>query len=245
MSMDFSPPSYRAASSDLTISISPLGLVELADEDHKTCSKCLRELTVVNFQRRTRSRDGLMSQCRDCVNQRIRDNYRRDPATKIAKTRQYHLDHPEWSRQTLAEWHRENRDRRAQRVKDRLVEDPEFLKYRRDLTARRERQRRAEKIASEFETISASQYDMIFMQHQKKCWICEVELDRPVWDHYQPLSKGGPHVVGNLRPACGPCNLRKSATWPFTEADRSRIASEVRSLRASRGGSLVSDGAEV
>lgn len=31
--IDFSPPSYRAASSDLTISISPLGLVELADEE--------------------------------------------------------------------------------------------------------------------------------------------------------------------------------------------------------------------
>lgn len=31
--MDFSPASYRAASSDLTISISPLGLVELADEE--------------------------------------------------------------------------------------------------------------------------------------------------------------------------------------------------------------------
>ena len=30
---DFSPPSYRASSSDLTISISPLGLVELADEE--------------------------------------------------------------------------------------------------------------------------------------------------------------------------------------------------------------------
>lgn len=33
MSIDFAPPSYRAASSDLTISISPLGLVELADEE--------------------------------------------------------------------------------------------------------------------------------------------------------------------------------------------------------------------
>jgi hypothetical protein len=31
--LDFSPPSYRASSSDLTISISPLGLVELADEE--------------------------------------------------------------------------------------------------------------------------------------------------------------------------------------------------------------------
>ena len=32
-SIDFSPASYRASSSDLTISISPLGLVELADEE--------------------------------------------------------------------------------------------------------------------------------------------------------------------------------------------------------------------
>src|SRR3954466_11217260 len=33
MGVAFYPPSYRAAASDLTISISPLGLVELADEE--------------------------------------------------------------------------------------------------------------------------------------------------------------------------------------------------------------------
>lgn len=33
MSIDFQSPSYRAGSGDLTISVSPLGLVELADEE--------------------------------------------------------------------------------------------------------------------------------------------------------------------------------------------------------------------
>lgn len=33
MAIDFWSPSYRAASSDLTVAISPLGLVELADEE--------------------------------------------------------------------------------------------------------------------------------------------------------------------------------------------------------------------
>ncbi len=33
MSVAFYPPSMRAASSDLAISISPLGLVELSDEE--------------------------------------------------------------------------------------------------------------------------------------------------------------------------------------------------------------------
>ncbi len=35
--IDFAPPSYRGASSDLTIAVSPLGLVELSDEEF-----CLR-----------------------------------------------------------------------------------------------------------------------------------------------------------------------------------------------------------
>lgn len=33
MPIDFYSPSYRASNSDLTIAISPLGLVELADEE--------------------------------------------------------------------------------------------------------------------------------------------------------------------------------------------------------------------
>ena len=33
MAIQFASPSYRAASSDLTVQISPLGLVELADEE--------------------------------------------------------------------------------------------------------------------------------------------------------------------------------------------------------------------
>lgn len=33
MAIDFHSPSFRAAASDLTVAISPLGLVELADEE--------------------------------------------------------------------------------------------------------------------------------------------------------------------------------------------------------------------
>lgn len=33
MPIDFYPASYRASGSDLTVAISPLGLVELADEE--------------------------------------------------------------------------------------------------------------------------------------------------------------------------------------------------------------------
>jgi len=43
-----------------------------------------------------------------------------------------------------------------------------------------------------------------------KCWICGGLADQV--DHVIPLAKGGPHILANLRPACGRCNRRKGAT---------------------------------
>lgn len=47
----------------------------------------------------------------------------------------------------------------------------------------------------------------------RQCWMCG-----GAWtalDHVKPLSKGGPHMLANLRPACKPCNSRKWNRWPF------------------------------
>ncbi|MGH3587804.1 MAG: HNH endonuclease [Pseudonocardia sp.] len=40
-------------------------------------------------------------------------------------------------------------------------------------------------------------------------------------DHVVPLSKGGAHAIGNVLPACAPCNLSKSdkllSVWRYRE----------------------------
>lgn len=51
-----------------------------------------------------------------------------------------------------------------------------------------------------------------------RCWICgdgSVPLEA---DHVKPLSKGGAHMLCNLRPACRSCNASKNAKWPFVAA---------------------------
>jgi 5-methylcytosine-specific restriction endonuclease McrA len=229
-SIDFSPPSYRAASSDLTISISPLGLVELADENEKTCTKCGLSKALEYFHKRALSKDGHMSQCKNCVNSRIKANYDKDPAKKITETRKYHLEHQEWSKKTQATWHKTNRDIRYARVKNRLKNDSEFLTYRRNIQANSERKRRAIKAGTQVVHITSAQYAEKLSLFNNSCWICEQDITNLEWDHVQPLSKGGAHVIDNLQPACDKCNGRKSDTWPFTDKMKEAIATEVKAL---------------
>jgi len=44
-----------------------------------------------------------------------------------------------------------------------------------------------------------------------KCWMCGGSFEHI--EHVKPLSKGGPHILANLRPACAACNLRKGGRW--------------------------------
>lgn len=46
-----------------------------------------------------------------------------------------------------------------------------------------------------------------------KCWVCGGLATAT--DHVKPISKGGAHILCNLRPICKPCNSRKSGRWPF------------------------------
>lgn len=50
---------------------------------------------------------------------------------------------------------------------------------------------------------------------KKTCFWCGRKRLRDYHvDHFVPLSRGGKHEIRNLVIACGPCNIRKSATMP-------------------------------
>jgi 5-methylcytosine-specific restriction endonuclease McrA len=46
-----------------------------------------------------------------------------------------------------------------------------------------------------------------------RCWMCGGV--GTTLDHVKPISKGGLHILANLRPACVPCNSSKGARWPL------------------------------
>ncbi|ANA86646.1 HNH endonuclease [Gordonia phage ClubL] len=48
-----------------------------------------------------------------------------------------------------------------------------------------------------------------------RCWMCGSVPAVIEMDHVKPVSRGGCHIIANLRPACRSCNARKGNRWPF------------------------------
>lgn len=119
---------------------------------------------------------------------------------------------------------RELNRQKAKRLYDR---DPEKHRRRAADYARRnpvkrreaEARRRARKAGTQISPITMRQLEGRLAMFSGRCWICRVS-EWEVWDHVKPLSRGGAHILANLRPACAPCNQQKYNKWPFDPAVR-------------------------
>lgn len=138
--------------------------------------------------------------------------YARNPAKQNARSRAYYARHAEEQRlQALdryyrnresvlernARWREANRDRHRENMRR------GSLKY------------QARKKGASLSHIDQSALDSKAALWRNRCWICGTS-DWSHWDHVKPLSKGGPHLLANLRPACASCNKSKSNRWAGT-----------------------------
>lgn len=203
--------------------------------ENKLCPTCGETKPVSEFPKNKRKKDGYDRQCKDCTNARMRKAYAENPEIKISYSRQYRLDHPEWSKNYQREWHQQHADERYEKYKE-LGTDPEVRKRRRNYTRVSEQKRRAIKANGEVDKITTVELASLLNKYENKCWICSIELTEEIlhWDHYKPLSVGGPHNLDNLRPACNMCNIRKSNLWPITEELLESIRSAVRVSRVQK-----------
>jgi 5-methylcytosine-specific restriction endonuclease McrA len=86
--------------------------------------------------------------------------------------------------------------------------------------AMRQRRRAREAAGGSF---TGAEWRALVKEYGFRCGYCG--LLRPLEpDHRIPLERGGPNVIANIIPACGPCNRKKGR---LTEAEfRARIANE-------------------
>jgi 5-methylcytosine-specific restriction endonuclease McrA len=129
----------------------------------------------------------LKSTCRSCQRE-----YRRD----------WRLRNVERERAKSLVWYCENTERAQRNHRD----NPERVRIN---LARR----RATLLAAATAEFTPKQLAQRWAYYGDKCWICRAEATET--DHVKPLTKGGTHMLCNLRPICSSCNYRKRDRWPL------------------------------
>lgn len=151
--------------------------------------------------------------------------YKKSRRAQIAATHRAWIEaHPGY----YAEWRARNPGRiayeKAWRAAnwDRLLEQTRYRNRADPSNARRAKHKyRAAKAGNGHVAYTAEDLKAKVNYWGRRCWICSKPLLPGFhWDHVKPLNKGGPDMLANLRPACGPCNQSKRDRWPFTPSSR-------------------------
>ena len=130
--------------------------------------------------------------------------YEANRERKAATTRRWAQENAELRAEITRRWSKENPDRRAEFERKWRQANPEKV-------SEYARRRRARVLAAATVPFTTDQLAQKMAYWGNQCWMCGGVADSI--DHVKPLAKGGPHVLANLRPACMPCNSRKSAKW--------------------------------
>jgi 5-methylcytosine-specific restriction endonuclease McrA len=114
---------------------------------------------------------------------------------------------------TEEEWKKEY-GRRQHHI--RMANDPDYVAYMRQKSKRRKAQMR-DSVAIQ---VKGREIRARFAEFGHRCAYCGADGDLHI-EHVVPISKGGPHSIGNIIPACESCNYSKRdhdvETWYRSE----------------------------
>lgn len=159
---------------------------------------------------------------RDIVNARARAANAANPEPARAKRRRHYVAHPEYYQRKDQEWRKQHPE--SSRVRSREgwrsweERNPEANKaakqrwVRTNQQAAREIVRRRRARLRCIQVVKFSAADLTRrLSMWPGCWMCGGAKEAV--DHVKPISKGGAHMLSNLRPACCTCNSRKCGQW--------------------------------
>ena len=192
----------------------------------KYCKPCDRNLPLSSFGKNRAQKDGLQNNCKECRSlraktkdaQRIAEyqsRYRQENSASLsASASARYAANPEPKKEQAAQWRRKNPERKKQN-------DALWRERNRDRSNASQRLRvlryRSHKRRVQHVKYTQSQLDHKFEYWRGKCHICNIKIQGKFhWDHVKPISRGGPDMLSNLRPAHPHCNVKKSNLWPVS-----------------------------
>jgi len=191
----------------------------------KVCRLCNERKPFDEFYKNKRMKDGYLNHCKPCFSESEKRRYQADSKPKREYQREYarankekvaaskklsDLRNAEYISQRRARYNKANADHRREYFAKYRLENPDVIKMHNQRRKVRERGTFVLDVSDADRAEKLSIFGGL-------CVYCGGELATlgVHWDHWKPLSKGGLHMLSNLYPSCPPCNLSKSAKWPF------------------------------
>lgn len=164
---------------------------ELFKNGLKECLQCCQIKSIEGFHNKKQGLNGLNSKCKSCniENTRI---WREENIDKVIAYRKSEKTQ-EVNRLQRNRWAEKNANKRAEA----------------------EQRRRVRKFGNQVIKFNDRDWNDKVKYWSDKCWICKGPWDQ--MDHVKPISKGGGHLLANLRPICALCNIQKYNNWPITK----------------------------
>jgi 5-methylcytosine-specific restriction endonuclease McrA/endogenous inhibitor of DNA gyrase (YacG/DUF329 family) len=195
------------------------------DAEVKQCQRCKRTLSLTAFHQDRSSPGGRASRCRECVATKAQARYAGSEGfrqRKAEQSRAWVARNPAEARRVKRRYYEENRERLLAEMAMAYRADPDikkrsvakWAKANPDRILEYQRHRRAKKKSRSAAPITSELLAGKLAYWGWACWLCGGEGPQ-AWDHVKPLSKGGAHVLANLRPAHLDCNSMKGSRWPF------------------------------
>jgi 5-methylcytosine-specific restriction endonuclease McrA len=220
----------------------------------KRCTRCNQWRDSSDFYKDKSKRDGLKSHCKTC-HEAYKRGYRATPAAKQVKQRRETVRRepviaspppaPDDLAVLFEAWRKRNTARRKAFVRSQLKkwhaqhpgESRRWARENRETIRTSAQQGRAARAHAAINTLSSAEWQWLLERFEFRCAYCGKTGGGLTPDHVLPLSRGGNNSLGNIVPACGPCNLHKGARTP-DEAGLS-FAVQVNALRSLQQLSLI------
>jgi 5-methylcytosine-specific restriction endonuclease McrA len=191
------------------------------------CKECLRKQNKAYMAKKRSKmsiseREAKAKECRDWRIKKLKEDpdfwkteYRKNHKRNLKNASKYYWNNREQKIKEMKIWRKNNPEKHRQAVKNwrknnyekMLASHRQWLKENANHVREYNRKRRAIKNKVTIKQFSKEELDQRMSVFGYQCAYCGGEFEHI--DHVKPLSKGGPHCLSNLRPACKKCNLSK------------------------------------
>lgn len=185
----------------------------------KMCRDCGETKGLGDFHRKSSSKDGFMSSCKECrkVYQKKWIDENREYVNTRNLARYHSLGEAGKERHNARgrSWAEANKEKHRQSVKNHRLAKPEMHRE-------KEHRRRARARGNGVFAVLPSEVARLLAS---PCAACG-SRESIVIDHVVPIARGGRHSVGNLQPLCLTCNASKGSSFmsEFRNRDSMRRA---------------------